>query len=1075
MLTINREDEVGRLAQRMLHRFRQNPPQDILEPELIVVQNHGMARWLSLYIAEERGVAANLDFVFPAELFWRLLRIRDPEIPRDLPSERSPMHWAIFDILGSASDARLSVLQRYIQQGDSGRREMRRWNLAGRIADVFDQYLTYRPRMVLQWQDPGFEPGSGTERWQAALWNAMRSRWRRQGMPHRAELQKALKQDIGNNALDTERLPSRVTVFGVTEMPPVYLEALVKLSCCTPVHFYLNDFYYRREGDLVQSLGQAGSDFNTLFTGFSEEVRKQGVEVSGPSATASPKSPPGPDSLFSALKVLLAGGEPDFRGTAADPSLQVHSCHSPRREVEVLYDQLLKLFDANPGLDPADVLVLCPRMERYAPEIDAVFGAPEPALPAIPYHLSDGRTDTHVTDRTFRQLLEVVDSRFKVTDILDILDSDPVRRTFSFSADDIHMLEHWVNENRVRWALDADHKAGLGLPPTSQFTWQSGLNRMLSGYAMQPEEDRLYKDIHPYGEVQQSDRAELLGRFARFMHLLRQCRSESREVRTPDRWQTVLSGWLNRFFPEDESHWRPVQWLREAIGEMAGHAAQGGCGEAIPFDVVRQYMNDALDGKQTGGGRPGKGVTFSAMVQMRNIPSRVIGMIGMDDGVFPRPARGSEFDLMARDPQPGDRHPSRDDRQIFLEALLSARQVAYLSYVGQSNRKNIEYPPSVVLRELLDTLEQQFGIASDEVIQKHKLHSFSPDYFRNNMGVGLVSYSVRNREIAAQLKEGGDRRRVFLAGRLPEPEPPARELTIDELTDFYRQPARYVLRRRMGIYLREENAPDEDREDFTMTGLTRYQVARQLLERYMEGQPLEDYRRVAAAQNLIPEGWPGRQALHQQERDVRKFGGFLRSVLDQEQLEPLEADLAAGPFHLTGRLEPVYPLGLVSYRFGRGRAADLVEAWIRHLVYQQVRPDTYPEKSVLYTRDKGDTVTVRSFSRPAEPGRLLRMLMDQYWEGLQAPFPFFPEMSLAYAEGIIDREWEEGRAVQRAGKEWQDPYSDYPREGDDAYNYQYMNGVNPLNDKELEKLFKEISVRFWRPVLTAMETSGGVQ
>lgn len=1060
MLTIIREQSIDRLARQLLDRRR--PGRSVLEPELFVVQNHGMARWLSLNIAEAEGIAANLRFKFPAELFWDLIRTMDEDIPEALPSDRHPMHWALFDLLKSHSHPALSPLQDYILHEDPVRREMRRWQLAGRIADVFDQYQTYRPDLILNWEDREYEARGRSEYWQSVLWKKLQKRWEPQETKHRAELQQQLVRALENRELPSAAFPSRVSVFGVSEMPPIFLEAFVKMACCTEVHMYLADPVLQGENELVASLGRAGAEFTELLESFREE---SGVECRVESSGAGPdrEEDQGGRHLLGHLRRDLLGSREEREEVQADDSVQVHSCHSPRREVEVLYDQLLKLLDDHNSLQPSDILVLCPQMDRYAPEIDAVFGAVEPDMPEIPYHLSDGGGTVDEADLAFRGLLNLVDSRFKVTQVLDILDLQPIREAFSFSEDHINTIEQWIDENRIRWGIDGAHKAALDLPGTDRYTWQAGLHRMFAGYALQEDGDRLFEGLYPYEEIRQSDHVQLLGRFSHFMHRLYRCREQAGRSCRPREWAHIFHGWLKAFFPDTEPYARQVQWLRESIADMAETAGKARFDRETAFIVVRDYLLEILDQKRTGGGRPGRGVAFSAMVQMRNIPADVVCMIGMDDGAFPRSGSAVGFDLISQSPRRGDRSPGRDDRQLFLESLMGARRHLYFSYVGQNNQKDVKFPPSVILRELIDYLDDVFEITPDELFQHHRLHSFSPFYFNKYEEVGLLSYSAHNRKVAERLNGGGTPGAPFLKTGLPEPDEARRSLTISDLISFFQHPTRYLLRERLGIYLREDHILDEDREDFELDGLQRYQLGQAMLERFLNDTPPEAYRSIASAKDLLPEGWPGRQAVDRQLTAVRRFGQALQAVIDQPRRDSLEADLRIGPFHLTGHLDDLYEQGQLLYRYGEARPKDLVELWIKHLFYQVVRPTGYAGGSRLYSRDDKQDIVSHHLPPFEDALDLVENLLGLYWRGLQENILFFPKTSFAFAEAHFTRGKDAEAALKSAGKEWVDRYTAYGKEGDDAYNRQCMGKVNPLEHKELSDIFQETSSIFWQP------------
>ena len=1060
MLTYCSGTDLEQLADHHLGELRKRPPKNPLSTETYVVQNHGMARWLSLYMAEKRGIAANLKFEFPAERIWSLIRAMDPDVPKALPSDRKPMTWAILYILKNDDDARLEVLQQYTEESDAARQEMRRWKLAGRIADVFDQYLTYRPEMILDWAKKNYKPKSATEQWQSVLWKKLIRHWESHSgkeYKHQAVLLNEILTTIDNKSLDTEKLPQRVTVFGVSAMPPVYLKILVKLSRLTDVYFYCiapgKD--QSSSNPINLSLGATGREYRDLLHKFiaEEEVETDRHFLNYDYNSAG-------ESLLQIFKENLLDSENETASVGFDSTIQVHSCHSARREVEVLYDQLLAMFEKDETLQPSEVMVLAPDLEAYAPEIEAIFGTVEDELPEIPFHLAErNRGRSNPVDLAVEKIIELADSRFKVTEVLDLLDSEPIQQKFNFTDDSLITLERWIDDNNIRWGIDAKSKEALDLPGSNSFTWKAGLNRMILGYAMKPDEDHLFNGIYPYREVEQTEEALLVGRFANLMELLFRLHKEVQTSRSIAQWSTLLNEWIFKFFPQKDDYFSELQRIRDMFSNLDEYKQLSGFEDDVPFRIIRSYVQEELEKKITGSGRSGKGITFSSMVPMRNIPAKVICVLGLNDNSFPRSKLPVAFDMLHQAPRPGDRSHRKEDRQLFLEILLAAKERVYFSYIGQSNRQDSKFPPSVVLRELIDYLTDRYSLKEKEMVTEHSLQAFSPKYFKAEHSSPLFSYSQRNLDIAKRLINSESEYTGFLIDELPDPDPDYKRLTVNSLIHFFQHPAKYLLQNRFGIYLNQDKILDEDREPFRLQGLEGYRIGQDLLDRYLNQKSLESYKQVANAADLLPEGWPGEQAFKQKTADVQQFGSNLQEILRQDKLEPLEVDIELGEFRITGKLDRVYTNEQILYRYGSMRPKDLIELWIRHLAFQYVKPESHSGNSRLYTRGKKQPVEFYHLPPISEPADILSDLLRIYWSGLKRNTLFFPEISFAFAHEVCFRNNDPEKGIKSAGYKWKDDYASYPREGDDPYNKLLTGDVNPLDNKD----FQSISRSFWEP------------
>ncbi|TYP95339.1 DNA helicase/exodeoxyribonuclease V, gamma subunit [Fodinibius salinus] len=1065
MLNVYHSTKLEDLADQLLEELDDNARENLLEPEIFVVQNHGIGQWLSLHMARRQGISANLKFEFPSERIWSLIRLMDDDIPQTLPSDRGPMTWTLMTLFQDDTFLdEFDNLRHYIRDENPQQQVLRSWKLSEKIADVFDQYLIYRPEMIGQWEKEELKTDWPAERWQMQLWNRLFDHWKKshdEDKIHRARLQQKLLDQIRSRELDTDPLPERISVFGVSSLPQVSVRILTELSDLIPVDFYqLNIDPGVKDCDnfrnpLLQSLGKQGTTFMSLFPARAE-IEYRSVENTDHTDNS---------SVFNEVQSDLvrdkrpSDSEPD--GPPMDTSIRVHSCHSPMREVEVLYDQLLAVLDENPGLNPDDILIMTPDIETYAPMIEAVFEAPDEGQPGIPYSIADrGIQGDRPATQSLLKILELCGSRFKITDVFDLLDAVPVREVFGFSDDDLNRLEKWVEDNRIRWGIDGNFKQQMNLPESDHFTWKSGLQRMLLGYTMNSDEEHLFDDIFPYEEIETSDDAALAGRFSRFMQALFQINDLVGKEKSISRWKEELTKIPDRFLPDNRDYYWEISKIREALNTLTEQADLAAFDGRVPFQVVRLWLQEQLQEQTTGGGRLGRGVTFSSLKPMRSIPFEMIGIIGMNEDAFPRSNIPIEFDLMHLDPQPGDPVQAEEDRYLFLENLISARSILYFSYVGQSNRQDADFPPSVILAEFLDYLEDSYGLSSGDMVTEHRLQAFSPRYFMDGQ---LFSYSQSQQKIGQRLVGNRGESKSFIDGELPEPDDDWKKLSIGNLISFFQHPAKFLLRNRLGIYLDEEEVLTEDRELFALERLDKYRVEQALLEQFLKEQPLESYEKVMQSRDWLPEGWSGKQVYQQKASEAREFGNAIQQQLNRQQLPDCEVDIQVNGFRITGVLGDVFPQLKLQYRFGKARPKDKVDFWIRHLLFQRVKPDGHSGKSLMLNWE--DTALQQQTLAPVEdPNAILSDLLDWFWQGMQCPLDFYCKSSYAYAESILQDEKDEEAAVSRAQKKWESGYN-YTGEKEDPSNKLVTDGREPLEDSD----FRAISCGFWEPYFEALK------
>lgn len=1031
------------LAEALAEVLRE-PLRSPFDRELIVVQSKGMERWIALQLATHWGICGNCEFPFPNALLQRLYGAVVGGLPERSPFDPELLLWRILQTLPEFIEAPdFAPLKRYLADSEVG--ALRRLQLCDRIARTFDHYLVYRQDLLQRWQDqPESSRRPGPEQWQARLW--LRLKQTASDLDPITLTRRLFERlDTGGPQqwAQRERLPERLSVFGISYLPPLYLEVLGAVSRLVPVHLFVlnpcreywfdivseaqrdhrpgpvsadaaldpDDLHLDTGHPLLASLGRQGR----YFLGHAHELAAQTVELF---------DDPRRNTVLGRLQQTILELDPNAPaapGPAAEdtaPSIQVHCCHSPMREVEVLHDRLLDLFARDPSLKPADVLVMTPDIETYAPYIQAVFDSTAEETARIPYSLSDrsARRETPEVE-VLLTLLELAESRFSAPQVLDLLARPLVRAAFGIGAADLDTIVAWVRDSGIRWGMDEAHRQALELPPNRENSWRAGLDALLLGHALAPRGPELVAGISPAAGVDAGD-GPLLGNLVWFVETLtRHLRSLAQPAPLAV-WAERLLGLVDQFMSPTEADPIALDRLRAVVTELNDWQRSSGFSNDLEGPALRWLLQRRFDRGGAGFGFLGGGVTVCAMLPMRSIPFRVIGLLGLDHDAFPRRATPLSFDLMATAPRPGDPSPREDDRYLFLETLVSARDALHLSYVGQSVRDNSPAPPSVLVSELLDHL-QRSGLVSpatrDSLIVQQRLHPFSPQYFR---GGALFSYSADYCETAQELVKGRREQTSFCPHPLEEPDDSWRVFSVDDCCRFFAAPARTFLATRLKLRLDDGPAPLEDLEPFEWSGLDRYGIGDQLLRTALAGEPLASWRVALRSQGRLPHGPVGDLAFDQLSEAVAGFAATLKPHLSGRLLDPLPVDLEIGPFRLTGALDACYQQQRMAFRFGRIRAQDRLSLWIRHLLLAALDPPGYPRASLFIGRGKKGPEAIR-FAPVTDPLPILERLTAIYWQGLRQPLPFFPESSQACAQKLQAAPGDLKAALAAARRPWQ--------------------------------------------------------
>jgi len=1009
------------------------PLPEPMQPEMIVVQSRGMQRWLSMELAGRFGVWANCDYPFPNDMVWRLFGMLLPDMVAGSVFLPEVMTWKILGLLPRFLDAGpFALLRRYLEGDVNG---LKRFQLAEKIADSFDQYTLFRPEMLLAWEAG---EGRGEEEWQAMLWRELA----RDGSGrHRARLKEEYCRGAASALPSGGGFPGRIALFGISYLPNYHMEVLsataavmeVNLFLLSPTREYWSDIISRRamarlapgkraarmEGNpLLASLGKLGRDFSdtALEVGELAALQKDLYEDPGDATMLR--------AIQSGILSLSDAGEGAGKRQVDDHdrSVQIHSCHSPLREIEVLHDHLLDLMSRSPDLEPRQIVVMAPDIELYAPYVVTVFEGGRNPSDRIPFSIADRNlTDEGEVARAALKLLELSGSRLSVVQLLDILETAPVSRRFGLSEEELQTIRTWLVDTRVRWGLDERDRIRIGLPAYRDHTWRAGLERLLLGYAMPEEGGRLFNGLLPYDGVEGAD-AGTLGKLMDFVGRVAGLVDKLEHPHTLEGWRDCLQAMLADFMAVGDETARELELLAEVVAGLSGMGELSGYGDPVEPAVIRSWFSSRLRREQKGLGFMTGGVTFCAMLPMRSIPFRVVALIGMSDGAFPRQWRSPAFDLIARNPRRGDRSLRDEDRYLFLESILAARECLYISYVGQSIRDNSEIPPSVLVSEFLDSMAREF-VSTDgrpmerRLVTRHRLQPFSRDYFTE--GSPLFSYSEEN---CAELAGRGSPPSPsgFMTVPLPEPPEEWRNVSLEKLIRFFRNPARFFLENRLGIRLEDAAAQLDEREPFALDGLELYSLKTELVEVLLRGEEPSEFYHVAAGRGLLPPARHGRTVFSETVQAVEIFAGKLRETIGANSPLPrLDFELPLGRFRLGGHLEGIWPERMVNYRCAKMKAKDRIRAWLEHLVLNALQPEGYPRETLLIMDDG-----TSSFKPLDAAGSVLSTLLDLFWQGLSTPLCFFPASSMGYAHKL---EWN----LERALGAWESRYGGAGGEGDD--------------------------------------------
>ncbi|MEZ5466506.1 MAG: exodeoxyribonuclease V subunit gamma [Lysobacterales bacterium] len=1061
MLQVFRSSRIERLAEILAVKLQRLRPRSVLSPQTLIVGHLGMKRWLTQRLAEHQlpglpRIAANLQMLLPSEWLDQLAqRVLGTEAIAIAPYRRPALRWRIYQLLPQLDCAEVA---RYLEGEEAPRR---RFQLADRLAGLYGQYLVYRRDWLLAWERRQRSPVA--DHWQGQLWRQLVAEI---GLSHRGQRMGELGEQLRNLPSDPEE--PALHVFGVSHLPPDALMALQQLGQRQIVQLYFPDpcrelwedlrsraEVYRSElaggafldigHPLLAALGRMGQHFTLLLNALdsAQDDRDQAdLDLQAPLPTRAALLQRLQHSLR-CLRPEWVAADVDLAAALDDASLQVHQCHTRLRELEVLKDALLDRLAADPTLNPREIVVMAPNMALYAPLLPVIFGEPGRGDSALPWYLADvALARSHPLLQAFRELLDLPAQRISRSQVLALLALPAVARRLGLDQSRHQALARWLDRVQVAWGLDGSMKADFGAAPVDQNSFAFGIDRMAAGLLVGHEDpDWLLQDQFLPADPVHGPDAACLGALSALIDILQDWRSHSRQLLPATRWIELLQRWMLALFegdPDDADEAEALRALDKLVAGITRECAQANADPEIDWPVLRDLLKTGLDGIPERQAFLAGGISFCGMVPQRAIPFRVVALLGLNDGEYPRPRTDTGLDLMQQHPRLGDRDNRMDDRYLFLEALMSARDALHLSYLAEGPQDGKPRNPALPLAELLGFLDQQHAaeLRDDQGHRpwcvRHPLQPFDGRYFSADGDPRLFSYS--SEYAAASRADGvGNWRFIDGPGALPATDSGA-QIELNAICSYYARPSEWLCRHALGLSREAlEQDASEDQEALT-PALARFDRSGidlfwHALQQGWNEIPTQPPRHLLHAGQLAA-GAVGAKAFEELRDSAQALLAAARSLPPFHNAKPVALtrtmDLAVGQHRLVGTIGPLHAHGsdcwlLQVHSGSQVHFGQLLPLYLRWAALSLSDPHTRYHCALLHRDTKVGAVLHGLTEFDADPLSLqksLGLLLDTFGAASERSGQYFARTSYEYAQALREHPNDPDLALAQARKAW---------------------------------------------------------
>jgi len=1045
MINVYSHAKLETLASLLAFQIKQTPLDNFFEKETICITNPIVQRWLSVKLAQQNTIEANNDYPLAANLIWKLLKRVGLDCPDVDPLALDALAWKVIYILPSLIDQPdFSVVKHYLKNDYDG---VKQWQLAKKIADVFDHYQDLCPESLLT-DDNQMEP------WLNTLWQKIV-----EDTPnYKLKLIFQFIEKVQAGGINPKLLPKRIHIFAPSLLPSIVFQFFEKMALITEVNFYVvsptNHYWgdltllkkmakarlsgneqasYAEVGNsLLSSWGKVGQIFHDQLI-MSDQVNFIAEDV--PFSPANTLLQTIQNDVFDLYDARL--NQP--LKVQNDGSIKVNACHSKMRECQILHDEMLNLFNhaSSNAITPEDILALTPNIVDYAPYIEAVFN-PSKNKPYIPWNINDVPiADIAPLYDVFLQLFDLAASRFKQSEILIFLDLKEVQHRFDLSADDVIKIKNWVKQNAIHWGKSAQHKKQLGLPSIELNTWRFGLDRMMASYALGSNE--CFNDFVTVSKIDSTD-AETLGKFNQLYEALVHYSQRIAEDKTPTQWQQLINEMLDQLFTEDLNA-SAKQTIRDSVEQWLSIMTGLAFDTPISALLVKKVLQEKLQMAAKKIAFMTGGVTFSSMKPFRNIPFKVVFMMGLNEQDFPRKEVKPEFDTLSNSNGVGDLSIAEEDRYLFLETLMSAREKLIFSYVAFSYKDNSPKQPSLLLSELLEYIDERFILEnnkkpSTQVVEKHRLQPYSAYYYDETAPKSYDRFWLK------MLKQDQNEEKIKTkqwkdwAYLTVEDEP--KDLQLDNILYFYKNPSARFVRQNAKVAFNEDNEETDDNEPLALDNLEQYQIKQQITQAVIEQNDIDEVKLRLFRKGALPLSKIGNKSFNVV---LAKLQAMLPKLQGVDATDTFSLSFSENISHskksvlnLTGQIENLYPNhGIFYIRPGTAKGADYLTLWIQFLILQLVADshdalagkatDAFilsDKKFETFSADQMDVETARVH---------LESLVAIYQKSLVKPIALF---NLSSYETALQLNRGKALADVNKASKW---YNSYQYKGDEDNDY----------------------------------------
>jgi exodeoxyribonuclease V gamma subunit len=924
-------------------------PSAIFAETWIVVPNHSAKQWLQKSLARDLGVCAQFKFIMPLSFNW--------EIIKNVASQEHAINIFTKDVLRWRIYALLTKDKKYdfLKQNSP----IKNFNLAEKIAQTLLKYNEDHPEIIAKWDGEIYELSEHNQ-WQVEMWQQLQD-----NLPTKSPVELL---DLFDPEKDFKEKPAHIILFATEQLSHLQKATLFKLGQDTnanqDIYIYLtnpcpNDYWFDIKpesvivrnkifnselADIIQVgnpiLSSLGYNKMALFDAFlQDDINLMASEnfYSG-------------NSLLQSVKqdIFNLNEEPAMCQT--DNSIIVHACHTRKREVEVIKNEILNCLNNNNDLNPEDIIVVSADINDYVEYIKETFNHDDKYNQFVPFHIDRIQLADKPYITALMQLLESFNQEMTANVIYQLLSQGAVLQKFNINENDLPRIKQWIQKSNIRNFYSKFHKTKMGYEAKAGNTWQFGQNRWLTGY-LAGDVDNL-EHLSTYGDI--SGQEKIFSGCFEFLDLWFTTYQKTQSVQSPQQWFALITEICRNFLYNDLAEDFEKKILDQLENKFIAQTLESE--PEIPLVVVNSIVETVItENNYRSEGQIG--IRFQSWENAFIVDAKLLIILGLNDGEFPKKQVKNDLDIFSKTPARLNKSTRQRDKNLMLTALTEGTDKLIMTYIGFDAKSNKSNPPAVILAELISYLEQK--TVQSFTVYKHKMHGYHQSYFNGK----YCSYNPRYFSLAESFYSPVKTTKQTKIKLNQETE---KHISLNDLCKFFVDPLQYFLKNNAQLKRQINEDMLQDTETYNPQGLESWHLKQEI---FTHGQS------AACKTGIVSDNKSGETILN-------KFSNDLSSLLDlshEMDLHKHNVVLALSGFKIAGQIDTNDQLSLISIYPSKASAKNICKHWIKHLCFQS------KVSSYAYFEDK-----ILQFHPLDNNEALLQDLLDKWQESFNIPWLFCP-------------------------------------------------------------------------------------